>query len=415
MPQSLYNNCGIRLNMEGVGIRGIKYLIGTEIETIISGRTCEDCSYCAICDDCPICNDCVEHRYYCNSCDEEVKQRIIEIAEENGWITPDEAEKLKENLDSDETCDLCQRFDIWNIVHCEHCGRCEDCQYAYNPEYCPYNDYYNINDIDIDKIDPYLDNYYYDESCGMEFVTKPFSSLKDYWHAIKAIVKTIGKENIDISERCGGHINISWQNGNKSWKDYDKVIASNILFFSDLLSYMFCNPSTYWRYTYKEFPNSILNYKKDFEDKYCCVHLKDYAIEVRIPDSPKDVDNHVLFTATLLAIAMKTYEIPFDRETFERTKEIYLKINYYGKELSKEDKAFLKDKFKLLKKFIEKPLKALSHDIGIDLMKALEHRFKNPKYEEEYEEDFNLEQFAIKPKFKVIVTALVQLPLTAFA
>jgi len=389
--------------MEGVGIRGIKYLIGTEIETVISGYDCESCSYCAICDNCPVCEYCQNEQLYCERCNPE---DVRDYAVRHGY--------LEEN-DNRDICEVCQENYLWQELVCDDCSRCDDCQYVYNPEYCPYDDYYGLDDIDIDKINPYLDNYYYDESCGYEFCTKPFSSLKDYWKAVKAIVSEIGKENIDISEKCGGHINISWQNGDKSWKDYDNIIASNILFFSDLLSYMFCSPETHWRSTYKEFPNKYDNYKSNFIDKYCCVHIKDYAIEVRIPDSPKDVDNHVLLSSVLLAIALKTYEIPFDKETFHRTKDIYEKINRYGEELSKEDKSYLKDKFKLLKKFIEKPLKALSHDLGIDLMKALEHRFKNPKYEEEYEEDFDLEQFAVKPKVNVNVTTLVQLPLTAFA
>jgi len=393
----------------------LMYKIGTEIETVISGYSCDSCDYCRICDNCPVCEDCVRNRYYCDSCDIDIKQRIIEIAEENGWITPDEAEKLKENLDSDEICDLCQRFDIWNTVHCEHCGRCEDCQYAYNLEYCPYGDEFSVND----NIKQYLDNIYYDESCGLEFVTKPFSSLREYWEAVKAIVSEIGKENIDISERCGGHINISWTNGSKTWENYEKTIAKNILFFSDLLSYMFCCNETHWRDTYKEFPTCIETIENDIYDKYNCVHIKDYAIEVRIPDSPKDIDNHVLFSAVLLAISLRTTKIPFDRETFHRTKEIYEKINRHGEVIVNEDYAYLKDKFKLLKRFIEKPLKALSHDLGIDLMEALEHRFKNPKYEEIEEKDFDLKQFAIRHKVKanagVNVIPSTQLTLTAFA
>ena len=385
----------------------IMYKIGTEIETVISGYDCESCSYCAICDNCPVCEYCQNEQLYCERCNPE---DIRDYAIRHGY--------LEENDDRD-ICEVCQENYLWQELVCDCCDRCSDCEYIYNRDYCPYNDYYSLDDIDISKIEPYLDNYYYDESCGMEFVTKPFSSLKDYWKAVKEIVKVVGKENINISERCGGHINISWENGNKSWLDYDTIIASNILFFSDLLSYMFCSSETHWRYTYKEFPGTPDNYKKDFIDKYCCVHLKDYAIEVRIPDSPKDVDNHVLFTATLLAIAMKTYEIPFDKETFSKTKEIYKKINRYGDTINKEDYAYLRDKFKLLKRFIEKPLKALSHDLGVDLMKALEYRFNNPKYEEIEEKDFDLKQFAIKTKVKanasVNVIPSTQLTLTAFA
>ena len=397
----------------------IKYLIGTEIETVISGYSCDSCDYCRICDNCPVCEDCARNRYYCDSCDIDIKQRIIEIAEENGWITPDEAEELKKDLDSNEICDLCLRFYIWQNVICENCNPCKGCSYVRNPAYCPYDDEYTIDDIDIDKINEYLDDYYYDESCGMEFVTKPFSSLKDYWHAIKAIVQTVGKENISIEDKCGGHINISWTNGVKTWEDYKEIIAKNILFFSDLLSYMFCDVQTYWRYTYKEFPIKLEDIEHDIYDKYYCVHLKDYAIEIRFPDSPKDVDNHVLLTATLLAISLKTYEIPFDKETFSKTREIYKKINRYGDIISKEDKSYLKDKFKLLKRFIEKPLKALSKEIGIDLIKALEYRFNNPKYGEFGDKDFDLEQFAIKTKVKanasVNVIPSTQLTLTAFA
>jgi len=399
----------------GFGERKINYKVGTEIETTIEGYTCDTCDYCAICDNCPVCGDCQENHYYCDNCDEDIRQRIVDEALRYGYITEEEAEEINDG----DICDLCQRYQLWSDVICSRCDPCYDCSYVRNIDYCPYNDEYTLNDIDMSKIEQYLDGYYYDESCGMEFVTKPFENLKDYWHAIKTIVQIVGKENIDISEKCGGHINISWENGNKSWDNYKEIIAENILFFSDLLSYMFCSPETYWRYTYKKFPSRFNDIEYDIYNKYNCVHIKDYAIEVRVPDSPKDVDNHVLFTATLLAISLKTYKIPFDKETFEKTKEIYKKINKYGKELSKEDKAYLKDKFKLLKRFIEKPLKALSHDLGIDLMKALEHRFRYPKYEETTDYEFDLEQFAIKHKAKtninVNTTTSTQLTLTAFA
>jgi len=64
----------------------LMYKIGTEIETVISGYSCDSCDYCRICDNCPVCEDCARNRYYCDACDEDIKQRIIEIAEENGWI-----------------------------------------------------------------------------------------------------------------------------------------------------------------------------------------------------------------------------------------------------------------------------------------------------------------------------------------
>jgi len=404
--------------MEGVSFGRIKYLIGTEIETVIKGYSCDSCDYCLICDNCPVCRDCQNYHYFCDACDEDTRNRIIEIAIDRGYITEAEAE----NIDDDRICKICLDFQLYNNIICQNCDPCTDCTYVRNPEYCPLDDEYFLDDIDIGRINRYLDTYYYDCSCGYEFTTKPFSSLRDYWQAVKAIVETVGKENIDIADKCGGHINISWKNDKKSWADYKLTIARNMLYFADLLSYMFCSPETYYRDEYKVYPKRFEHIGVDVEDKYCCVHIKDYAIEIRIPDSPKDVDNHVLFSATLLAISLRTTDIPFSIYDFEKTKKIYNEINHYGDELSHNDKRYLRDKFKVLMKFIEKPLKALSHDLGINLIKALEFRFKNPKYEEKEEKDFNLKQFAIKPKHAYVLNNIpnyitktfLQLPLTAY-
>ena len=172
----------------------IRYLVGTEIETNIKNLDCESCDYCAVCDNCPVCEDCVSYHWYCDDCTEEIRREIIEIAEENGWIEDKKAEKLRENLDSDEICGICQAFRVWSDIFCENCGRCDNCEYIYNHDYCPLMDEYNVGDVDITKIEKYIDNYYNDGSCGMEYCTKPFNSLKTYWEAVKAIVSEIGKE-----------------------------------------------------------------------------------------------------------------------------------------------------------------------------------------------------------------------------
>lgn len=405
--------------MKGVKKMEIRYLVGTEIETTIQNRTCEDCDYCAVCDNCPVCEDCMRFHYYCDDCDEEIRKEIIEIAEENGWITPERAEKLRGDLDSDEICGICQAFRIWSDIFCDDCGRCDGCEYVYNIDYCPYQDEYFGGDVDITKIERYLDGYYNDGSCGMEFCTKPFNSLKTYWKAVKEIVDTVGRENIDISRCCGGHINISWENYDKSWKDYEKTIAKNILYFADLLSYMFCCSETHHRDGYKDFPWNIKVIDDDIYNKYTCVHIKDYAIEIRIPDSPKDVDNHVLFTVVLLALSFKTIELPWDEERFNETKEIYEKINKYGEELTMGNIKYLEEKYKLLRRFIEKPLKQLGEELKIDLIRALDHRFKHPKYLETEETELNLNQFEIKSFRRKTVRFtqkfVKQLPLTAFA
>lgn len=407
------------MNMKGAEKMGVKYLIGTEIETNIKNLDCESCDYCSICDDCPVCEDCVSYHWYCDDCTEEIRREIIEIAEENGWIEDKKAEKLRENLDSDEICSICQSFHIWSDIFCEDCNRCDGCEYVYNPDYCPLMDEYNVGDVDITKIEKYLDGYYNDGSCGMEYCTKPFNSLKTYWEAVKAIVSEIGKENIDISRCCGGHINISWTNGDKSWKNYEKTIAKNILYFADLLSYMFCSPETHYRDGYKDFPWDMDDINDDIYNKYTCVHIKDYAVEIRIPDSPKDVDNHILFTAVLLALSLKTVELPWTDEIFKKTKETYEKINKYGDQLKPADIKHLEEKYKILRRFIEKPLKQLGEENEIDLMKALDYRFKHPKYLEDQETEFNLNQFKMQSfrekTSRFIQSFAKQLPLTAFA
>lgn len=327
--------------MKGVveSFEEVRYKIGTEIETTIDGYLCNNCSYCLICDDCPVCEEC------------------------------------------------------YNDNNCDNCDRCEDCDYIYSEDYCPIRDDYILNKSKI-----YIERVYEDQSCGLEFSTKTFSSLKDYHKALKTIINEIGTENIKIRDLCGGHINISWECNNYSWADFDETIAQNMLYFSDLLTYMFCSKYTYYREQYKVFPQSFDDVISYIHDKYTCVHIKDYAIEIRFPDSPKAIDNHVLLSAVLLALSFKTKEIKQFKYEFNITKQIYNKINRDGKRLTKDEKNYLRRKYKMLKKLILTEMQQFSKEMNTNLIRALDFRFKYPKTEYGAKVKFRFKNFPINGK-----------------
>ena len=398
-------------------LKYISYLIGTEIETTIEGHTCDTCDYCAICDNCPVCGDCQENRYYCDNCDSETRENIIYRAWRHGYITEEEAEELKKDLDNDGICDICQRFELWRDTICPYCHPCYDCEYYRNPEYCPYDDYGLPDFVDFDKIEPYIDRYYEDGSCGLEFPTKAFDNLKDYYNAIKTIVSVIGKDYIKTTYNCGGHINISWENikTGKTHKDYEFLIAKNIIFFSDLLSYMFNSKYTYCRYEWSKMPN----YYEDIDDfiisksNYPLVLLKTDRIEVRFPDAVNSPNNHTLLTAVLLAISFYTKQCFLNEKSFETTVDIYDTIRYHGKTPNKKQQSILKDKFILLKRIVKPYLKEFSYELNVDLVKALDWRFKNPRFTTMKRLNFKMFSMDKRIKLETIATT-IQKPLMAF-
>ena len=395
----------------------IRYKIGTEIETTLKGFSCEDCDYCVICDNCPVCRDCQENHYYCDNCDEEIRQRIVDEALEHGYITEEEAEELKKDLDNDEICDICQRFELWRDIICSRCDPCYDCEYYRNPEYCPYDDYGLPDFVDFDKIEPYIDRYYEDGSCGLEFPTKPFSSIAEYYKAIKTIVSVIGKDYIKTTDNCGGHINLSWRNikNGKTHEDYEYLIAKNIIFFSDLLSYMFNSKYTYHRYNWSKMPKYYDEIHDFIIDKnnYPLVLLKDDRIEVRFPDAVNSPNNHTLLTAVLLAISFNVKNCYLNEKNFETTKEIYETIRHDGEKPNNEQLSILKDKYVLLRRIVKPYLKEFSYELNVDLVKALDWRFRNPRFTTM--KRLNFKQFSLDKRIKLeTIATTIQKPLMAF-
>ena len=384
---------------------GIKFLVGTEIETTLKGINCELCDYCHICDNCPTCEHCQENMDYCSYCDpNEVRDYAIRIG------------IIDENQDID-ICEVCQEYNLWRDIICQRCDPCTDCEYYRNPEYCPYSDEYLLENIDFNRIEKYIDRYYEDGSCGLEFPTKPFSSIAEYYKAIKTIVSVIGKENIKTTKECGGHINISWinQRTKKTWKDYKYTIAKNIMFFSDLLSYMFCSKYTYCRSQWATFPPKYHEIEEYITDKanYPLVLLKSNRIEIRFPDAVNSPNNHTLLTATLLAISFNTKMTYLNRSNFHITKEIYEDIRKYGNPLLERQINILKDKYTILKRIVKPYLIEFSRELRINLVKALDWRFKYPRYTTMAK--LNFKQFSLIKNVKLSTIAMqIQRPLLAY-
>jgi len=381
-----------------------EFKIGTEIETTLKGYSCDDCDYCAVCDNCPVCEDCRVNRYYCDCCDHDV---VRDYAIRHGYINED---------DDIDICEICQENLLWTEIICDGCDRCVDCQFVRNIEYCPYSDELLAETININEIEPYIDTFYNDGSCGLEFPTKAFNSLLDYYKAIKTIVSTIGTEYIKTKDECGGHINISWKNikNGKTHKDYEFLIAKNIIFFSDLLSFMFNSRYTYYRYTWAKMPGSYKEIEDFIIDKYNypLVVIKDDRIEIRFPDAVNSPNNHTLLTAVLLSISFNTDNYLFERN-FEITKEIYETIRYYGDEPNRKQLSILKDKYILLRRIVKPYLMEFSHELNVDLIKALDWRFKNPRFTTM--KKLNFKMFSMDKRIKLnTIASTIQKPLFAF-
>ena len=391
----------------------IEYKVGTEIETTLKGYSCDYCDYCAVCDNCPTCEFCVNDRIFCDNCDSETQQEILDIAIERGYLTENEIK----DIDDDRICEICLDFQLYHDVICQNCSPCDDCDYVRNPEYCPLDNYGLPENIDINEIEPYIDRYYIDGSCGLEFPTKPFSSIAEYYKAIKTIVKTIGTEYIKTTDECGGHINLSWRNikTNKTHEDYEYLIAKNIIFFSDLLSYMFNSKYTYHRYNWSRMPYSYdeINDFITSKSNYPLVLLKSDRIEVRFPDAVNSPNNHTLLTTVLLAISFNVNQCYLNKKNFETTRDIYDTIRYYGMKPNNEQLSILKDKYILLKRIVKPYLKEFSYELNVDLVKALDWRFRNPRFTTMKRLNFKMFSMDKRIKLNTIATT-IQKPLMAF-
>lgn len=382
-----------------------KFLVGIEIETKI--HPCDFCHECQICNDCPVCRYCIRDRDYCTRCNVD---EIIDYMVENEIISGDKNEIKNENgeIDHEKVCDLCIEHEVWREVICSDCNPCEDCEYYRNINYCPLDDYDWREVVLPEDMVNMFETAYVDGSCGLEFPTVTFSSLKQLHELLRKFVDIAGEDNLDAFHVCGGHTNISFE----GWTEREEIIKHNAWYFLDLLSYMFLNKDTWRRWEYK----TAITCDSDFYEKYSGIYIKYYAVEYRFPDSPNNPDNHVLLTAVLLGITMLPYKIGYDDDELNEVNRIYNEINDYGNfEAIRKDKRamnYLRDKLKVLIKHIRPYLKEFSKELGYDLEKALIDRFNNPQW---LNPNWTLERFKLKTiPAKTIHTNVVQLTLFDF-
>lgn len=333
-------------------IQRFDYKIGTEIETTLSSFACDyEAGVCPICDGCPVCDFCDFGA---------IREYIIE--EFN--LDPDE-------LTDDQVCEICDREELWRDFICVNCNPCESCEAVLPPF--------------LEHLEKYIESYGDDISCGLEISTKPFDYLPEYYQAVKEIVNAVGIENIKIKDLCGGHINISWklytEEETIEWNDYEVEIAHNLLYFADLLTYLCCSKYTWYRRKYKKIPADYDEIPSKIYKKHHCIYIKSYAVEIRYPDSPKSVLDHLLLSAVNLALSFVTYQIKDYKKEYELIHTIYNKINTDGEKLNQKEKRYLRNKFKLLIKTIKPYIRTFSRELGIDLEKALRVRMEYPRYE----------------------------------
>jgi len=326
-------------------VKVLGYKVGTEIETSIKVRDCSDCDYCSVCDSCPTCQEC----NLCEVCNGRLRERYdmsCEEIQDRGWCT-----------------------DV-----CEFCNPCDGCLYVRNPDYCPYTDDYYY--LPAEFLEKYFMETYEDGSCGMEYPTKPFSSLTDYYYVLTEFAELIGREYMSPYDRCGGHVNISFTN----WEHYKSRIYNNTVYFLDLLTFMFLSRDSYRRSGYHFFPDGF----SDCTEKYSAIHFKNYAVEYRFPDSPYDATNHLLVTAVLLGLSMLKTKIRYSPKEKIRTKGLYLKFKDSEFDIKSKDKVYLARKFKKMHHYVKPYLKAFSQELSLDLNGMLKFRFQNPVHDSDF-------------------------------
>jgi len=291
------------------------YLIGTEIETNLNAPDCATCSECLVCDDCPICYDC-------------------------------------QNAD------------------CEKCEPCQTCEYVFNADYCPIDvrDYYILPpNLKTYFLDPYIDG-----SCGLEFPTRPFDNLSDYYYCLLQFIEEYGRKVLSVKDKCGGHINISFTD----WQKKQRQIYNNALYFLDILTYMFLSEHSVARERYHNWPNNFIN----TYDKYSSIHFKDYAIEFRFPDAPYDATNHTLLSAILLSISLYPHKILYSYSELVKTRELYERFKVSDFSIHGFERMFLNKKFKKLMHITKSYLQRFSRELHINLVKLSKFRFENPAH-----------------------------------
>jgi len=333
-----------------------KYLIGVEIETSLKELDCSDCDQCLVCNSCPTCEECD----LCSVCNERLAERY------------------------DMTCEEVSERG-WCVDICEYCNPCNGCEYYRNSEYCPESrdHYYLPNDF----LKKYFMSPYEDGSCGMEYPTRPFDNLSDYYYVLQKFLLEIDRDYLDPYHRCGGHTNISFE----GWKHYKSIIYNNAIYFMDLLAYMFLSSYSYRRSGYQFFPNTI----GDCDDKYSVIHFKTYCIEYRLPDSPYDANNHLLLSTILLSLSMLKTKIEYPKKEFIKTKELYTQFKDGDFSLSGKDKKYLRRKFRKMYRYVKPYLKIFGKEVGLDLNKMLRFRFRNPTHSSNFLLDNIIDKFKL--------------------
>lgn len=378
------------ISMRGEKWGHYRFLIGVEVETSIYAGELEGYYWtCDQCSECYVCSYCIEDRMFCENCDTEI---FIEI-----WKYIYNTLGYKVDItDHGEICRLCLENAVWTEFFCPNCEPTEACEYINNPDPELF-DLMELIELDgrFDPILPYINSVEIDGSCGLEFQSKTFNNLKEYFNFLRIVYDTIDHHAMLPKYWAGGHTNISWENSNCSWIDYDNKIAYNSLLFSPLLVYMFTDSDINERERYIRY--------FDYSEKFSPIRLKDYAIEFRLFHSIINPDNHFLGSVTALCITYITKPLTKLNDRYYKIKNLYYDLleSYNFKETYDQHKDTLELLYKELIKHIKDPLKYYSKILNIDLLSALQFRYKHPQ---DSFPNFSLTKFAKSKKtFKPLI------------
>ena len=233
------------------------------------------------------------------------------------------------------------------------------------------------------------DDWYEDGSCGIEFPTPAFSNWNDFeehmWNLKEAIYEYYGHKYFNPRYGAGGHFNVS--SVDFPYNRYNVTMA--IYGFAPLMIYLFQKKWTARRDPDFRYIAPFDRLLHNIDEKYHFIHVKDYAYEIRFPDSLYNVDAYLTEAAILTGIVLTaTAGKPVAKRLLR------YQPDYFYRRMIKDEldsmtifkslwKQYTKYAIRYLNAYLSDYFVIFERDTSIDLVSRLNKYVKNPKWRDD--------------------------------
>lgn len=231
-------------------------------------------------------------------------------------------------------------------------------------------------------------NYYEDGSCGYEFPTPAFNDWNRFeehlWTLKKTIYAHYGHKYFNPSYGAGGHFNISTVNFTRNWRNVTVVMYA----YAPLLIYLFQKKWTARRDPEFRYMSNYAYLLSNVWDKYHFLHIKDYAYEIRFPDSLYNVDAYLTEAAILTGLVLTAIAGKVVSKRLLHYQPDYFYMGMIRDELAynkltRTFNSYIKYGITSLKAYLNEFFDIFEKDTGIDLETRLNKYIKSPKWRDD--------------------------------